>query len=97
MAGSIEWNMVSRAASGAVGNITGQMDAGRSPNIGSIVGSAVGGALSGAIAPGAYGVQLATATERIVAGIPGAGISVTGNIVGTNLGKKGPYDPPACP
>jgi len=89
----------SRATSGAIGNILGQgQNIGTGEfcgfNYGSIIGSAAGGALGAIVAPATYGTSFASfgsaanqIVPRAIAGIPGASISFTGGVIGTQAGK----------
>jgi RHS repeat-associated protein len=89
----------SRATVGALGNILGQgQNIGSAQfcgfNYGSIVGSAVGGALGAFVAPATYGTSFASfgsaanqIIPRAIASIPGASLSLTGGIVGTQAGR----------
>jgi hypothetical protein len=57
-----------------------------------IIGSAVGGGLGAFIAPATYASPFAgplagQLLQRGIAGIPGAGVSTTGGIVGNRVGR----------
>ncbi|MEN5178401.1 RHS repeat-associated core domain-containing protein [Comamonas testosteroni] len=97
---SLAGQAFSRALSGALGNVLGQSQKIGSENfcgfnIGSIIGSSVGGALSAILAPATYGVSFSSfgstinqIIPRAISGIPGASVSFTGSMVGTQAGKK---------
>lgn len=96
---SIVGQMYLRFGVGAISNAVGQMQ-NLGPcfsgfNWGSFLGSSLGGAAGGFLSPGAWGApfsgRLGTQIiQRAIAGIPGAGVSGTSGIVGTQLGKRSP-------
>jgi len=99
-------HMALRAAIGAAGNTAGQLLNSGNPcgpgfNWWSLGGSALGAALGGVIAPGAWetkftGSVAAQVGQRAIAGIPGAGLSGTFGILGTQIGKQNAAQPSNC-
>ncbi len=85
-----------RAGAGALGNFSGQKINNSSQsvkfNYGSFSGSIIGGLFGGFYAPATWGVVFNGSpswqiTQRLIAGIAGAGVTSTSNIVGTKLGE----------
>ncbi|MCR6627678.1 MAG: RHS repeat-associated core domain-containing protein [Pseudoxanthomonas sp.] len=85
-----------RFMAGAAGNTVGQLGNSDRPcwkfNWPSLAGSALGGGFSGLISPAAIGTSFSGSlasqfAQRGISGLPGASVSLTGNIVGTQIGK----------
>ena len=86
-----------RAGAGGLGNYFGQAlsihsNSSTKFNYGSFSGSIVGGLFGGFYAPATWGVVFNGSpswqiTQRLIAGIAGAGVTSTSNIVGTKLGE----------
>lgn len=79
-----------RAGIGAAGNSLGQLTGSQPFNSGALIGSTLGRLLGGFYAPatwnvgfkGSFGSQL---VQRIISGMPGAGVTSTSNFIGTKL------------
>lgn len=94
---SVAGHMALRAGIGALANTTGQLMNSGDPcwsfNWGSLAGSTIGGALGGYLAPGGWGTKFTGSLasqvgQRGLAGLPGASVSGTSAIVGTQIGRQ---------